>query len=223
MLKNTFKSALLIAAISVMAACSNNDDDDAPAPVVTAPAKASGLAYSNPAASGWRLEQDASSTATRLVLNVVGPADSKVRGIGFNVQADTRVKFGGFDNGSYANDTGVFNLKNSAPDEYTYPIEPVFFASGLLPNNVLTTGIFQKDRRLDSVAVDTALVQIAVEFDATLLKDVNAGETLSLNVIKSRIIPDDIGGTGATESYAALMEKAHLDDISISVGMLKTK
>jgi len=53
-----------------------------------APAAPAGLAYTPPSSSGYRLVADPSSTPTKLVLNLMGPAGASVRGVNLNATCD---------------------------------------------------------------------------------------------------------------------------------------
>lgn len=174
---------------------------------------ATGLAYTDPTGSGWRLMKDASSTSGRLVLNLVGPAGLKTRGVGFNLKAPASVKFGAFANGLAIQDSGVYQLLSSAQAD---PNEPIALVGGVKPGNVLTAGIFQKDRA--QAAQDSAgpLCQIAIVFDAT--QGLYAGDKLPLQITKAKVIPEDIGAV--TDSLFVLDKKMKLADISLAVGSL---
>jgi len=50
-------------------------------------ASASGLTYTNPPATGWRFEKDASSTPARSGPNLVRPTGPLTQGLGLNPQA----------------------------------------------------------------------------------------------------------------------------------------
>lgn len=137
------KRLLLIAlATAALAACGSNNNSST----------ATQLSYVNPAADAgaWRLVQDPSSTNSELVLALVGPAGVKTRGVGFNLQADPGVHFMAYDGGVPAEGTGVYQL-NAATRDPNLPadiVEPTFMAAGVKPGNLLTVGIFQKDRTL---------------------------------------------------------------------------
>lgn len=185
-------------------------------PVVKPPpeaAPATGLTYTDPTGTdGWRLLKDESSTPTRLVLNLVGPAGTKTRGVGFNLQAPPRVKFGAFDSGLPIRDLGVYKLRKNDDDLG----EPVALVGGLKPGNLLTVGIYQKDRAREARDSGVALCQIAIEFDpAAQLK---VGDTLGLSVVKAGAIPEDIGG--ATDDMWTLSRKLKLEPVSIQLGAL---
>lgn len=176
------------------------------------PAPAKGLAYTDPAGSGWRLVRDASSTPERLVLNLVGPSGTKTRGVGFNLQAPATVHFGAFANGLPIQDTGVYQLLSAAGD----PTEPVALVGGVKPGNLLTVGIYQKGR--DQAAQDSGapLCQVAIRFDPA--SKLARGEKLPLRVTKARAIPEDIGS--ANDDLWTLDKKLRMADLSIAVGTL---
>jgi hypothetical protein len=183
------------------------------------------LTYTDPPLNGpaWRLMKDPSSTSSRLVLNLVGPGQ-KARGVGFNLKADPAVRFLAFDGGMPVQDTGVFQLTSIQPDT-DVPAElgePVYFAGGVMSGNVLTAGIFQKDRNIGAKSTGVPLLRIALA--------VGPGTQpgpLSLAVVKARVMPDDIGGTvsGGYDPNAtlppAVIAKSHLEPIEIAVGTLQ--
>jgi len=145
-------------------ACSGSSDHGTATPATPAVPAASGFTYTAPAGTGWRLVEDAASTPTRLLLDLVGPAGTLSRGVGFNLKAATGVRFGTFGTaGSPVSDAGVYELLSADP---TYLYEPSLLGGGVKPGNLLTVGIFQKDRRFGAKDSGTALCQIALVFDA---------------------------------------------------------
>ena len=195
--------------LSALTGCGGSSSGTSAAPA--APVAASGLTYSDPAGSGWRLVKDASSTSTRLVLNLIGPAGTMTRGVGFNLKAPAGMVFDTFASGLGINDLGAYNLVSAAAN----PGEPVAITAALLPGNILTAGIFQKDRAQPAIDSGAApLCQVALKLDTTA--GLHAGDALSLSVPKARVIPEDIGTL--TDTMLVLSKKARLQDITISVG-----
>jgi hypothetical protein len=201
-------------------ACGGGSGGSSAATASAAPAK--GLSYTDPAGTGWRLVRDAASTPTRTILDLVGPAGTLSRGVGFNLQASAGVHFGTFTETGYPiRDAGVYELLSKYP---TYYLEPKLLAGGVKPGNILTVGIFQKDRRLNPKDSGSTLCQIALELDSAVA--VNSGDTLTLSVPKARIIPGDIGGSSAFPAWASNAEyydaqsKAHAIPVSIAIGTL---
>ncbi len=185
----------------------------APPPAAPAPAPAQSLVYTNPTGTGWRLVKDPSSTATQLVLNLVGPAGLMTRGVGFNLQGPAGVKFVTFSNGLPINDAGIYQLQALGS---TDPSEPLAITGGVQKGNLLSVGIFQKDR--DQAAQDsgTTLCQIALQLDAAAKP--SAGTTLALTIPKAKVIPADIGAV--TDDLWTLDKKMRMTDITIAVGTL---
>jgi hypothetical protein len=193
--------ALALAAFTV-AGCSGN-----------APSQ---LSYTDPQPLGtrWRLVKDPASTPTRLVLALVGADGAYTRGVGFNLQAGPGVRFLPFDDGLPIQDAGVYELKSSQPDP-TLPAdiaEPTFFAGGIKAGNVLTVGIFQKDRRLAAKRSDVPLLRIALAIEPGA-----AAGSVPLLVQKARIMPEDIGGY---TDGVAMLQKSHLEPIKIAIGAI---
>jgi len=193
-------------------ACGGGSHTAAPTPA-PAPNPAQGLSYTNPTGSGWRLVKDPSSTATKIVLNLVGPAGLKTRGVGFNLQAPACVTFAAFSDGLPIHDTGVYQLQALGS---TDPSEPLAITGGVKKGNLLSVGIYQKDR--DQAAQDSgvALCQIALQFDAAA--GLKAGTSLTLTIPKAKVIPEDIGAI--TDDLWTLDKKMRMADISIAVGTL---
>jgi hypothetical protein len=73
-------------ALLTLGACGGGGGGSQPTP----PPKtiADTLAYTNPTGSGYLLVRDASSTASHLVLNLVGPGSVPMSGVGFYLTAD---------------------------------------------------------------------------------------------------------------------------------------
>lgn len=215
--------------LALALACGGGASEGAkPAPAAT------GLAYTDPSGTGWRLVRDASSTPTRLVLNLVGPTGLKTRGAGFNLLAPTTVKYGTFHvaipGTTQATDfpiaaTGVYELLNTDPrDPWTgdpipnHPLEPTLLAGGVKPGHVLTVGIFQKDRRASAKESGQALARIALEFDPAA--GLQVGDLLPLAILKARHQAEDIGPFDIHPTVA-MAEKAHLVDMTLAVGVLR--
>jgi len=204
----------------------------APPPSVPAPVLATGMEYTDPTSTGWRLVKDASSSATHLVLNLVGPASEKGRGVGFTLQCDGPVKFIRQADGQYVKDLGVFQLKGvpnpDFPPPDPAPYEPTLLAAAVQKKGlVLTVGIFQKDRNHPAVALGTPLCQVAMDFNAAAVAQGSLlpGGTLPLTVIKAKAIPEDIGtmppNPGDYDAdYSSVIAKSRLDVIQIAVGKL---
>jgi hypothetical protein len=212
--------AIGLAILILASACSGGGSGSSTTPPPPAHAAPS-LAYQDPTGEGWKLVRDYSSTSTRLVLNLVGPSGLKARGVGFNLQKGAGLTFATFANGAYANDTGVFELKGSNANFEPYAgtdADPVLFVSApLAAGDVLSTGIFQKDRSYPAKALTQPLVQIVLEVAQGLAGPGSAAGGLGLKVVKARMIPDDIGGMDF-QLTPTVIAKAKLLDIDIAVG-----
>jgi len=213
-----------LAILVLLSACGGGGGSTSP----PAPPAAPSLAYEDPAGDGWKLVRDYTSTSTRLVLDLVGPADLKARGVGFNLQKGSGLIFGTFADGGYASDTGVFELRGSNANFEPYAgtdADPVLFASApLASGDVLSTGIFQKDRSYSAKSVTQPLVQIVLEPSAPnpVTSSHPALDPYAIRVIKARMIPDDIGGMDF-QLTPTVIAKARLVDIDIAVGKITYK
>jgi hypothetical protein len=203
----------------------------APAPKPPTQAQASpaavGLDYTDPAGSDWRLVRDPSSTVTRLVLNLVGPTGHKGRGVGFNLRSDGTVKFARFDNGTYINDLGVFQLTNksgavSALDGITPVVNDIGTIVGGVKEGgrMLTVGAFQKDRRWPAQDLGQPLYQVAIAFDAS--QNLASGTAVPLTFVRARSIPENIGDNpeDPNANPATWAYQYQIDDVTVAVGTL---
>ena len=225
------KLLLSFAFTATLAACGGDSGDSTPPATPVAPvapkAAPTSLSYTDPASSGWRLVKDASSTPTRLVLDLVGPAGTQTRGVGFNLKRGMGLAFSTFDKGAYAADTGVFQLKGTNSNWESFAgtdADPVLFVSAPLKSgDVLSTGIFQKDRTNIPKDSSLPLVQVAVtlaDFAKVDFAAVSASaDPYGLHVVKARIVPADIGGMNFTLT-TDVIKKAKMLDVTVDAGAI---
>src|SRR5205814_1216952 len=123
-------------------------------PPDVAPVSGTGLAYTDPAAAGWRLMKNAASTPQRLVLDLVGPAELKTRGAAINLIAPAGIHFLRFPETTMpVKDLGVYELYNTQPKNgVRSPPEPALAMAAVKAGTLLTAGVFQKDRRAGAKA-----------------------------------------------------------------------
>lgn len=215
-------------ALAGLVGCSGSDGGSKPGRETPAPL-ATGLSYTNPtvAAGEWALvRDDAESTATRVVLDLKGPADgSKYRGVGFTLQADPAlVKFGKFTGAEgqparYYRDGGVFrDAFLDMTDPTPLDMAPLLQAGGVHEGKLMV-GIFQRgdDEVMPTVmpgvmgpsAKDCrgTVLQVAIEFEAGL--QAPQGDA-PLAVLKARVMPEHRGNLPENE----------IRDVTLQVGTL---
>jgi hypothetical protein len=189
-----------------------------PSPPPSDAAAATGLVYEDPTDTGWRFVRDASSTPTRLVLDLVGPTGLMTRGVAFNLQAPPAVHFGQFVETNFAiRDTGVYQLLNLTPANGPNPLEPTLMLGVVKPGNLLTAGLFQKDRRATAKESGQPLCQIALELSPSATA--HSGDALPLQITKSKYMADDIGAFSG-DPTPEMRAKAHLIPATIALGSL---
>jgi len=182
-------------------------------------AQATGLEYADPGGAGWRLVRDPASTSTRLVLDLVGPAGLMTRGAGFNLRAPAGVRFRSFESSGFPiEDAGVYELLST--DGTGDPLEPRLLAGGVKPGNLLTVGIFQKDRRASAKDSGAPLARIALELDGAA--GLHAGDALALQVTKARYSPEDIGAF-SPDPTQEMADKGKALDFTLAVGTLHAR
>ncbi|WP_257311352.1 hypothetical protein [Geothrix fuzhouensis] len=149
------------------------------------PAKAVGLAYTDPASGSFRLVRDASSTSTKLILRLVGPAASTGRGVAFTFTVDPAladlVKVADAD-AEYVQNGDAFVL-GDAPR----------FLKGIKQNGTVSVTVSQKGQG-SARALDATLLKVAVQFKATA--GLNAGTVIPISVTEGQYLPA-IGGPAA--------------------------
>ncbi len=210
-----------LAALLLLSACGGGHDR------AVAPAPATSLTYVDPNASPseWKLVKDASSTKGSLVLNLVGPSDgTKYRGVGFTLQADTKlVKFEKFKDSNdkplgYYKDGGVFR-DTFLDTSDTTPVDiPPTLQVGGVNHDKLMVGIFQKgDDEIfyqargilgpNAKGCNATVLQVVIGFDESLKAP--KGD-VPLKILKARVMPEHVDGTPAGQ----------IQDISLKVGAL---
>ena len=192
-------------------------------------AKASvGLVYTSPTGLGWNLVKNAASSDTHLILDIVGPAGTKGRGVGFNLQSDGNINFAKLGTAGYILDTGVFKLQSTFAN---YAVEPVLLGGGVKNGGtLLTVGIFQKDRFQPAQPLGQPVAQIAIDFDAARTAALAPGTVLPLTITKAKAIPEFIGTlpadvTSVNSDWSSVVQSfpASLVPVQITVGTLTTK
>jgi len=156
------QGALAGLTLLALAACSGGGPGGNPVPPKTI---ADTLTYTAPTGSGLLLLRDASSTSSRLVLNVVGPASTSLSGVAFYLSADqTKVTW-----------------SNVGSDKVAEP-SPAFFSNTLVKTkvsgDVLQAGIFQKGTTAPvTTGSSTVLARVALD----LKSNIPVGTTISLS------------------------------------------
>ncbi len=166
--------------LGVLSACSGGGGgaDNKPPPP---PPTASSLIYTNPTSGAYQLVRDTTkSTATHLVLDLVGPSGTSGRGVGFYLNADTsRVTWTKVDstdaelvqNGAFVLGSGVQAL------------------TAKVSGNELQAGAYQKGTTAPAVAFGSSVVLARIALD--LKSGITPGTvTFSAVTNKAMLLPD---------------------------------
>jgi len=128
----------------------------ASAPKASTP-EAGSLAYTAPTGSGYRLVRDPASTGSHLVLDLVGPAGTRLKGVVFTLNADTtRVAFanaGGTD--PYVKEGQVLTLGTGTP-----------LVKGEIVGAALQSAVFQKGAAAPATLGNQPLLSVALNLKA---------------------------------------------------------
>lgn len=176
MLKNRIHGVLALAAL--MTACGGGGGGSSTPPPLPPPAKATSLAYSDPAGSGFRLLRQPESTPTKLVLGLMGPTGGQGRGIAFTLTADPAqvdvVKVADGDS-EYLQPGTVFDL-GSGPRIH----------KGLLQGGALRATLAQKGISAPKT-MNGILAKFALQFRSSA--NMNSGTTIALGATEGEYLP----------------------------------
>jgi len=159
------------------------------------PVPATKLEYTDPTGTGYRFVKAASSTATKLVLELRGPATETGRGVSFSVTSDpTKAAFVKVDQGDpeYAQNA-AFDLGST---------EPKLF-KGVLDGNSLKVSVAQKGNTITAKPLDNALVRIAMEMKQGIAQNT----TISFAASDARELPASGGSRPITIAVGAVTAK----------------
>ena len=183
--------------LGVLSACGGGGGDGSPIPPPPPPpVTATTLVYTPPSGGSYQMVRNAGSTPTHLILDLVGPAGTSGRGIGFYLNADTgRItwsKVSGSDAELVQN--GAFNLGSG-----------VLALKAKVNGNELQAGVYQKGTSAPAIAFGSTVVLARVAMD---LKSGLTPGAVSFSAVpnKAMLLPD----VGA----------ATPGNISVSVGSL---
>jgi len=148
---------------------------------VTVPTATTGIVYTDPTevAGGWRLVKNTTlSTDSRLVLDLVGPAEQAGRGVDLAISTDSRAPWARLASGD-----SEFALNHA----FDLGSGPQLFKSGL-KNSVLSVGVFQKGASAPAVAYDKPLLTVAMNL-TTVGPTVGRGP-VAFKVLKAHALSD---------------------------------
>ena len=152
MRKNIMFTSLFGLALLGLLSCSGGGDKNSD-PTPTPPSYATSLNYTNPTGTGYRFVRGSDSTASKLILELLGPASDTGRGISFGLTVDGAkarfVKVASTDPEDAQH--GTFEL-GSAPQLFKAVTE----------GNTLRASIAQKGRG-NAKALDGVLAKVAIQ------------------------------------------------------------
>ncbi len=146
---------------------------------ITVPTATTGFTYVDPTSPGWRLVKNAAlSTESRLVLDLVGPAEKSGRGVDLSLATDSRAPWAMLASGDSA------HVRNNAFDLGS---GPQLFKSSV-KGSTLSVGVFQKGDTAPVVALDKALLSVGM--DLTSLGPTVGKGPVAFRVLKAHALSD---------------------------------
>lgn len=183
---------LMSGSLLLLAACGGGGGGS-PSPQPTPPAKASGLAYTDPAGGDFRLVRDGASTSAKLILRLVGPAASTGRGVAFTFTVDPAMA----DLVKVA-DSDVEYVQNG--DAFVLGDTPRLL-KGIKQNGMLRVTVSQKGPG-SARALDATLLRVALQFKASPALD--AGTAIPVSVTEGQYLPATGGPVAMTVATGSL-------------------
>lgn len=156
------------------------------------------LTYTNPSSGDYRLVKSTTvaSTATHLVLDLVGPASGNGRGVAFTLGADgakvTWTKVAATDADLVQN--GVFDLGTS----------PQIYKVKVGTDNTLQAGLFQKGSAVSAKSLNATLARVALDLKAGVVP-VNSTVSFSAIAGKANVLPESGAPQTITVSVGTLL------------------
>jgi hypothetical protein len=139
------------------------------------------VAYVDPATTGYRLVRDASSSGAHLVLDLLGPSGTQLKGLLFELGLDGSKAAWGDPGGSdpYLRNGAVLNLGSGIP-----------LLKSQVSGPTLTAAIYQKGTTAAATLGTQALVSVALDVDG------GATGSISLTVVSAQVLD----GTGTLQT-----------------------
>ena len=164
---------LLGLSLVLTAACGGGGGGGQPPPKSIADS----LVYTNPTSGDYNLLKSTAvaSTATHLVLDLVGPATGNGRGVAFTLSADT-TKVNWSTTPALVQNV-AFNLGTGTQ-----------ILSAKVTGDTLQAGLFQKGTTVPAVSLNTTLARIALDLKSGVA--VNSTVTLSAVPNKANVLPE---------------------------------
>ena len=187
---NIILSSVLGLAIIGLLACSGGSSS--PTPIPDPPKFATGLGYTDPGSTGYRLVKSAASTSKKLILELKGPASEMGRGVSFGLTVDgTKARFVKVDNS---------DTEYAQNETFILDSTPQLFKAVPDGNNALRASIAQKGPGRAQV-LSGVLARVALQ----LQDNVSLGN-ITFSAVDARVLRGDSGAsTPITIDYGTLV------------------
>lgn len=179
------QSLVAASGLILLLACAGHRD----APV---PPKATGLDYTDPAGTGWRLVKSPASTSTHLVLELKAPATAAGLGVGFKLTVDPATAQ--WAKVAAADATYVKNAAYDLGSDTTSQLLKAKASGG-----ELAVGAYQKGTA-HPVTYGGAIISVAMDFKTS--STLNAGTVIPLAVAKAQ----HVGADGSNVDIQPLLQ-----------------